>query len=90
MNTYQRAINGKQVLAEETIETKEEQKQQQNEVSIQAKNSWLLYPVTIEYKNELQKEFNKLIEYAMFCAEKGDNERAAINLIRAKTIKEKL
>lgn len=54
------------------------------------KISWNIHPGTIEYKEQLKSSFENLIASAMNNAEAGDNNRAVINLIKAKTIKERL
>lgn len=61
-----------------------------NRVSAQQEMDWKRNPVTIEYKALLQEQFDNYIQSAMNNAEAGDNNRAAINLIKAKTIKERL
>lgn len=91
MNIYQMAID-RDVVSKKIAFTEEELKeaQERNEISQQAKDAWSVHPVTVDYKESLNQEFNKLIESAMNNAEKGDNDRAILNLIKAKTIKEKL
>lgn len=59
-------------------------------VSEQQKSVWLNHPVTIAYIEEVNKQYTEYIQAAINNAEAGDKDRAVINLIKAKTIKEQI